>query len=136
MLYVERYLQEHGPFDGIVGFSQGAALTSAVIARQQEKAHAAHHRVRFSLLFSGVRVPSPGWPPLLAKQSQEGVLTMPSLHVYDSEESFEHECRHLHQCYDSKSSAIIHHSEGHKVPSDPHVCEQIATYLHTMMAET
>jgi hypothetical protein len=32
--YVERYMREHGPFDGLLGFSQGSTLSSHIALLQ------------------------------------------------------------------------------------------------------
>ncbi|KAM5436780.1 hypothetical protein McanMca71_001894 [Microsporum canis] len=55
--YLEDLLEDEGPFDGIFGFSQGAALTLSYFYRQQ--ASASSLRARFACLFSAVMPCSP-----------------------------------------------------------------------------
>ena len=61
--HLQRYMLEHGPFDGVLGFSQGACLASILCARQQASAAvataAAPRRFRFAILVSGF-VPADG----------------------------------------------------------------------------
>lgn len=52
--FIIKYMQEHGPFDGLMGFSQGGVL-SAAFAGQQQKGLAIqqHPPLRFIILVSG-----------------------------------------------------------------------------------
>eukprot|EP00297_Palpitomonas_bilix_P025663 CAMPEP_0113901544 /NCGR_PEP_ID=MMETSP0780_2-20120614/21314_1 /TAXON_ID=652834 /ORGANISM="Palpitomonas bilix" /LENGTH=234 /DNA_ID=CAMNT_0000894171 /DNA_START=330 /DNA_END=1034 /DNA_ORIENTATION=+ /assembly_acc=CAM_ASM_000599 len=56
---IERYLMHEGPFDGILGFSQGAAVASIIAARASRRDLAGKDQpkvknlVNFALLFSG-----------------------------------------------------------------------------------
>ncbi|XP_066599528.1 esterase OVCA2 [Prorops nasuta] len=48
---IEKAFQDHGPFDGIIGFSQGAAFTTILCAMQQKKLLSA--RFDFVIIISG-----------------------------------------------------------------------------------
>ncbi|KAI4096090.1 MAG: hypothetical protein LQ339_007054 [Xanthoria mediterranea] len=55
--YLEDLLEDEGPFDGIFGFSQGAALTLSYFYKQQAAANPL--RVKFACLFSAAMPCSP-----------------------------------------------------------------------------
>ncbi|KAL9014611.1 MAG: hypothetical protein Q9173_000740 [Seirophora scorigena] len=55
--YLEDILEDEGPFDGIFGFSQGAALTLSYFYQQQTAANP--RRVKFACLFSAAMPCSP-----------------------------------------------------------------------------
>ncbi|KAL8758335.1 MAG: hypothetical protein Q9184_003956 [Pyrenodesmia sp. 2 TL-2023] len=55
--YLEDILEDEGPFDGIFGFSQGAALTLSYFYQQQATANPL--RVKFACLFSAAMPCSP-----------------------------------------------------------------------------
>ncbi|PNH05061.1 Rhodanese-like domain-containing protein 6 [Tetrabaena socialis] len=102
---VQRAVRERGPFDGVFGFSQGAAVAAALCAlqqqqrqqeqeagRQQDGAAAAaggpeaqlqppEFGFRFALLASGFAPPLPHHRALLERL---GPIDLPSLHVYGS----------------------------------------------------
>ncbi|MCO5597150.1 hypothetical protein L7F22_051225 [Adiantum nelumboides] len=52
--FISKYMQEHGPFDGLMGFSQGGVLAAA-FAGLQQKGLALQHRppLRFIILVAG-----------------------------------------------------------------------------------
>ena len=49
--YVMKYCKEHGPFDGIIGFSQGAALGLFLLALQDVES--LPYRFKFAVSYSG-----------------------------------------------------------------------------------
>ncbi|KAI8934470.1 hypothetical protein NX059_009198 [Plenodomus lindquistii] len=55
--YLEKLIEEEGPFDGIFGFSQGAALTLSYLYSQQVAGKSMH--IKFACLFSTAAPCSP-----------------------------------------------------------------------------
>jgi len=119
---VENHLQEHGPYDGICGFSQGAAVATAVLARGTCQDLSLP---RFALLFSGIALPSHKCIPVCK-------LAMPCLQVYDPREDYAFECHLLHSGFEQNT--VIQHPEGHLIPSDSRVCGEIATFVLSLYA--
>ena len=84
-------LQHEGPFDGVLGFSQGAAVAAALCAQQQQPAavsmqarrrwHRPRPSLRFAILCSGY--PSAA-PEHRAMHAEVGPLQLPTLHVFGS----------------------------------------------------
>lgn len=50
-----QYLLQHGPFDGIMGFSQGAAMVTRLAMLIAEQHRAATPSLRFLILIGGVQ---------------------------------------------------------------------------------
>ncbi|PNH06768.1 putative hydrolase C22A12.06c, partial [Tetrabaena socialis] len=58
--FLVQQLEEHGPFDGVMGFSQGSVMSSAMLALQlagqlQNPDRAALPPIRFCILFAGLK---------------------------------------------------------------------------------
>eukprot|EP00249_Psilotum_nudum_P014101 c24670_g1_i1 orf=593-1345(-) len=54
MKYISDFMNTHGPFDGLMGFSQGAVLSAAFAGMQQRGLALMHHPpLRFLVLISG-----------------------------------------------------------------------------------
>eukprot|EP00240_Pyramimonas_obovata_P012598 CAMPEP_0118931548 /NCGR_PEP_ID=MMETSP1169-20130426/7850_1 /TAXON_ID=36882 /ORGANISM="Pyramimonas obovata, Strain CCMP722" /LENGTH=238 /DNA_ID=CAMNT_0006874059 /DNA_START=195 /DNA_END=911 /DNA_ORIENTATION=+ len=64
--YLRRYMCEHGPFDGVLGFSQGGSMASVVHLLQQEGARGFDEvePLRFLILMSSARARDPQLAPL------------------------------------------------------------------------
>ena len=95
-------LREKGPFDGVLGFSQGAAVAAVLAAQQWQQqtekrlgqagsgadscietaAAASPSQLQFAILCSGYRSPLPEHRQLLETAAAAGGVALPSLHIY------------------------------------------------------
>ena len=92
-------LREQGPFDGVLGFSQGAAVAAVLAAQQwQQQAEqqkqagsgsdscieeeASPTQLQFAILCSGYRSAVPEHRQLLEAATAAGGVGLPSLHIY------------------------------------------------------
>ncbi|GJN27445.1 hypothetical protein PR202_gb15472 [Eleusine coracana subsp. coracana] len=101
--YIEELMAREGPFDGLLGFSQGACV-SAVLAGLQQQGLALTEvaNVRYVVILAGAKVRSPP----AATRAFAGKIKCPSLHFIDGNslevllsfldqienETFEHSC--------------------------------------------
>lgn len=105
-------VKDLGPFDGILGFSQGAALVAMVCALQEQKLEPAFS-FRFAILVAGFRS--------ACAQHQhfyEGLeITLPSLHVFGQEDKVipEQMSRELLPTF--PGAHILVHPGGHFIPA-------------------
>lgn len=130
---VAAVLKEHGPFDGVMGFSQGAALAAMVVSLlETDRADAfakvsdsmafpssfaelEHPPLKFGVCFSG----------LLNKHQRyaafyEPRITSPVLHVLGSMDTIVEESESLalaERCADGGAGMIIRHAGTHTVPT-------------------
>ncbi|KJE94170.1 dihydrofolate reductase [Capsaspora owczarzaki ATCC 30864] len=117
--YVQAHCQREGPFDGILGFSQGAAMTavlcsqaSAAAGAEQAAQGAATPRFRFAMMFAGFPVKDPTYQHFYEKQ-----IHIPSLHVYGESDGIiaPHNSKRLADLFDN---SVVHvHVGGHFLPS-------------------
>lgn len=105
-------VKELGPFDGILGFSQGAALVAMLCALQEQKLEA-DFNFRFAILVAGFcSVCSQH------RRFYEGpAITIPSLHVFGQDDRVipEEMSRDLLPAFDG--AQILVHPGGHFVPA-------------------
>ena len=104
---VRSCLAEHGPFDGVLGFSQGATLAALLCLRPPRA-------FRFAVLISGF-VPR---DPAHASYFEAPPLPLPSLHVIgEADERVPPPvCRRLASCFEAPTFHV--HDGGHATPSD------------------
>ncbi|XP_067289225.1 esterase OVCA2 [Pseudorasbora parva] len=109
---VKTAVKNLGPFDGILGFSQGAALVAMLCALQEQKLQP-DFNFRFAILVAGFRS--------ACSQHQRfyigPVLTIPSLHVFGQDDRVipEEMSRDLLPAFDG--AQILVHPGGHFVPA-------------------
>ena len=131
--YVERYLSAEGPFDGILGFSQGGAIASAILARQRPHAVGAslaapppRLQLRFAMLLSSVDCKAAA-PELFVEP-----LGIPSLHVFDASEEHAAHCWALHEVFGD--GHVLKHAAGHSIPASPGWWAPAADWLRSACA--
>jgi hypothetical protein len=112
--FVQDILVEDGPFDGIIGFSQGAALALTLLLRYATKhpLDPAYAICKWAMLFSCPRIDR--------KQNHlddDSLLSIPSLHVFDPSDSFLGTGGSKVACQ-SSSAKLILHERGHAIPRD------------------
>lgn len=122
--YLKSILSSRGPFDGILGFSQGAAM-AALICEQQQKS-AAIADFRFTILCSGFS--------LLPETIGLGCINLPSLHVFGSRKGKDKQIdceasQKLSSLFDEGCSMIIKHDMGHIIPAKPPYINQFEEFL-------
>ncbi|KAK0174732.1 hypothetical protein PV327_010468 [Microctonus hyperodae] len=108
---IENVFKNDGPFDGVIGFSQGASFISILCAMQQMK-QSESIKFDFAVLISGFK--SLCQPH--AKFYNEKI-SIPTLHIYGNSDRIipEEMMKHLADLFiDSK---IIVHDGGHYAPS-------------------
>eukprot|EP00928_Gymnodinium_smaydae_P042650 TRINITY_DN28688_c0_g1_i1.p1 TRINITY_DN28688_c0_g1~~TRINITY_DN28688_c0_g1_i1.p1 ORF type:complete len:214 (+),score=34.89 TRINITY_DN28688_c0_g1_i1:90-731(+) len=111
--YVERFLRERGPFDGVLGFSQGACLAGLLCALQQRRQRDASLDFRFAIMCCG----------FASRDSQhahlyEGPIHVPSLHIIGSRDWFflRIMASNLASCF--CGAVVSYHDGGHDLPED------------------
>ncbi|RDX75292.1 Rhodanese-like domain-containing protein 6, partial [Mucuna pruriens] len=122
--HLKHMFSQEGPFDGILGFSQGAAMT-ALISAQQEKLKA-EMDFKFVVLCSGFA--------LRMKEMECGPIKCPSLHIFGNEHGKDRQIanqtsKELASLYDSDCSVIVEHDCGHIIPTRSPYIDEIKDFL-------
>ncbi|KAK9330114.1 serine hydrolase FSH [Lipomyces starkeyi] len=111
--YLAEYIKEEGPFDGAVGFSQGAAL-AGMLCSQITKIAPDHPPFKFAVLYSGFRSPLPQH-----KYIYNPLISTPTLHILGSLDTVvsEQRSKTLIDACEQDMRVVYTHPGGHFVPS-------------------
>ena len=110
---VSRALREDGPFDGVLGFSQGAGMSLYTIAKQQRGEllpAGLPSKLKFAVIIAGFR------PRDLENRALfEGVdLDTPTCHIWGEHDVLKYKSE---ECTRScRDPLVLRHGSGHKVP--------------------
>ncbi|XJO74647.1 hypothetical protein BDV3_005439 [Batrachochytrium dendrobatidis] len=105
--YIINELDNIGPVDGLLGFSQGAIM---VCAMDQLSLSGQIARLwRFSILCSGI-LPSD-------YQATGKHLSVPNMHIYSYQET-SNELQRVDQLYTTSNQVYLKHDAGHDIPRD------------------
>ncbi|CAA6664363.1 unnamed protein product [Spirodela intermedia] len=109
--YIEEFMIQHGPFDGLMGFSQGAIL-SAALPGMQAKGVALTRvpKLKFVMIIGGAKFAS----PVVAEMAYSEKISCPSLHFLGELDFLRPHGEVLLESYEEP--VVIHHPKGHTVP--------------------
>ncbi|TTK47644.1 Esterase OVCA2 [Bagarius yarrelli] len=109
---VQKAVKDLGPFDGILGFSQGAALVAMLCSLQEQKLDTTLN-FRFAILVAGFRSACAEHQYLY-----EGVnITLPSLHVFGQNDKVISQQMSQDLLPIFLGADILIHRDGHFVPA-------------------
>jgi predicted esterase len=113
-------------FDGVFGFSQGAALTSLLVGLRNSREADAGISFDFAMMVSGFASNDGSHADLYQRKAEYG---LPSVHIIGNSDFVVPGSHSDHLASFFKDPMILRHSGGHVVPSDPHVWSGVAAFL-------
>lgn len=128
---IDAFAEKHGPFVGVIGFSQGASLAALLASRlvtlQSKQPETAKALLKFAILISGF---VPNYAPLIDTYFSQPVA-LPSLHVLGSEDKVvpTARSRDLAAKFDTQRAVVITHPQGHVIPNDDASISSIAAFV-------
>lgn len=151
---VAETLSTEGPFDGVVGFSQGAALATMVASLLEGQGRRRdafgnrhcqsslsipfppafrdlhHPPMRFCILYSGFVAPGERY-----RAFYDPYISTPSCHFIGSLDSVveESRCRALVEAFGGEPSAqVVFHPGGHFIPSSKQFLDMLVNFIATV----
>ena len=117
-----------GPFDGLLGFSQGACLVAMLACRQEQGTLPACMRFRFAALFSGFL---PHDPTLARPMLEAKPATIASFHCFGAQDSIisREQSVEAMGLFEPARCCSVEHESGHLVPSSKFVRTAFRDFL-------
>lgn len=128
--YLHDYIVENGPFDGIIGFSQGAGLAGYLLTdfnRILQLSEEQQPKFKFFVSFSGFKFE----PEQFQESYGAKLMVTPSLHVQGELDTVvpEERSMKLYDCFEHASRSLIKHPGGHFVPNSKTCVTQISNWV-------
>ncbi|KAL6531438.1 hypothetical protein OROMI_027801 [Orobanche minor] len=122
--YLKNIFSQEGPFDGILGFSQGAAMAALLSAHKEKLGD--EMDFRFVILCSGFAVN--------LEECAEGSISCPSLHIFGNKGGKDRQIdceasKGLASLFENGCSVIIEHDLGHIIPTRSPYIDEIKGFL-------
>ncbi|XP_019704323.1 rhodanese-like domain-containing protein 6 isoform X2 [Elaeis guineensis] len=122
--YLKTVISQMGPFDGILGFSQGAAM-AALFCEQQQRCGGVLD-FRFAILCSGFSA--------VSGECSRKLIKCPSLHCFGNGQGHDRQIaceasRKLVDLFDKDCSVVIEHDMGHIIPTRSPYIDQMKEFL-------
>ncbi|CAK9149009.1 unnamed protein product [Ilex paraguariensis] len=111
LAYIEDCMIKHGPFDGLLGFSQGAILSAALPGLQAKGvALAKVPRINFLIIIGGAKLKNAS----LAEKAYSSLVDCPSVHFLGETDFLKQYGVELLESF--VDPVVIHHPKGHTIP--------------------
>jgi len=130
-------IEEHGPFHGVIGYSEGATVASTLIVDDLKRRQAK------GLLGSSFTcaIFFAGWPPLategentlLLSDEVDEIITIPTFHVIGASDPYLPGCMALYNVCDSDTAEMFDHGKGHMIPRDVITVKELSNALRSFM---
>ncbi|PON84782.1 Serine hydrolase FSH [Trema orientale] len=116
LAYIEDYMVKNGPFDGFLGFSQGAILTAALPGMQNEGvALTKVPKIKYLIIISGDKFGGAKFGmPKLAANAFSSPVQCPSLHFIGEMDFLKPGGTVLVESF--VDPVVVHHPKGHTIP--------------------
>jgi Serine hydrolase (FSH1) len=118
--------RQSAPFDGVFGFSQGAALTSLLVGLRSPHEAEAGISFNFAMMVGGFASNDGSHADLYQRKSE---YRLPSVHIIGKSDFVVPSSHSNHLASFFKDPLILRHSGGHVVPGDPQVRNGVAAFL-------
>ena len=134
---LRRIVEEEGPFDGLIGNSEGACVAATFLAEEwQRKKENDGPGMRCAVFMSGGPPLRPdGQGPYLADVCG-GVIAIPTLHIVGFNDPMKDATLALYHLCDQQSATIVDHGKGHMVPKDGKSCKFMIKGIRDLIART
>ena len=130
---IQAFVDQHGPFDGVMGFSEGAAMASILCRMQKEG------RLRFGFRFC---ILASGYVPRIGHPSSSPI-DLPSLHIFGGRGEANQEAddqvpaseseKLLESFTDSIRRRVFRHGSGHLIPCTKQVVACFQSFLEDQL---
>ncbi|KAF5176705.1 Rhodanese-like domain-containing protein [Thalictrum thalictroides] len=122
--YLKSVFSQMGPFDGVLGFSQGAAMAASLCG--ERGISNGEIDFKFAILCSGFALNLP--------QLEPGSVACPSLHIFGNSQGKDrqitcHASAELASSFKQSCAVIMTHESGHIIPTQPPYIDRIKAFL-------
>ncbi|KAH0684859.1 hypothetical protein KY290_023763 [Solanum tuberosum] len=129
--YIEECMIKHGPFDGLLGFSQGAILSGGLSGLQAKEVGLTKvPKIKNLIIIGGAKFQNES----VAEKAYSSAITCPSLHFLGEKDYLKkYGIELLESCVDP---VVIHHPRGHTIPRfDEKGLESMLSFIEKVQAE-
>ncbi len=122
---IQRTVRDQGPFDGFLGFSQGACFAGLLPSLLDE------HSPKFVILVGGFQSRATAHQDLISSATTGPKISVPSLHIIGTADEWvtPDRSKELLFCYDEKTRSVLEHPGGHYIPSDAGSKQRIVDWI-------
>ncbi|TAQ85427.1 hypothetical protein B7494_g6245 [Chlorociboria aeruginascens] len=131
-------MEDQGPFDGIIGYSEGATIAATMILDEQRRLtdEGREPQIKAAIFFAG-------WPPIIPETKQlvlldesDYVIGIPTCHVIGARDPYIHGAMALFNVCEGDVAHLFDHGKGHTIPRDARTIKELGDTVRKMIVES
>ena len=136
--YIGNVIKEEGPFQGVIGASEGASAAATVLMNELQTSSDNGHRtaMRCGIFFVAVpayRADGTGW--ILSDETGQRI-TAPTCHVYSEKDPLVLASKALWNTCEPSSRTLVLHEKGHTIPHEKDLMAEVANFVRGLDQDT
>jgi hypothetical protein len=129
--YIRNILEEDGPFDGVIGTSQGAcaAATALVDSLETSRKTARPNPMKCGIFFIGLPPLNPNGKGCLLGDEWDHKISTPTCHVFSESDPIVALAKALYNICEPSSRRLVLHDGGHIIPHESELMAEVAQFV-------
>ncbi|KAH8647455.1 serine hydrolase FSH, partial [Tricladium varicosporioides] len=132
--YLYGIMEEEGPFDGIIGYSEGATIAATLILHEQRRFETDGIPPMFkcALFFAGWPPMNPELDTIVLADETDLTITIPTCHIIGSLDPYLAGSMALYNICDMDTAYLFDHAKGHTLPRDKDTVRELGDIIRNM----
>ncbi|KAH8652217.1 serine hydrolase FSH [Xylariales sp. PMI_506] len=135
--FLFKTLDEEGPFDGIIGYSEGATVAGTLLLHEQRRKQLLGRppMLKCAIFFAG-------WPPLdpdtfamVLSDQTDVMIPIHTCHIIGSLDPYVAGSLALYNTCEPDYAVMFDHGKGHTLPREKGVIKELGDVIRTMMED-
>lgn len=129
------YIVNNGPYDGVLGFSEGAAFAASLIAQQTRRQdHSSSPIFKFAIFLCSAPAVDVEKTLRVFDASVDGeIIHMPTAHIIGAQDEIVHISIEVSKICDRRTREVFLFPGGHEVPRNPGTVSEIASCINRVL---
>ena len=123
---------ELGPFDGLLGFSEGASIAANILIEQERSSSV--RPFKCAILISGLPPLQPGNRDAFLADAMGQIITTPTVHIVGAQDPGWLGGLALFNLCVEGTASLYKHAQGHDIPRVPAITKEMVALIHEMLA--
>ncbi|CAI4211234.1 unnamed protein product [Parascedosporium putredinis] len=135
--YLYEIMEKSGPFDGVIGYSEGATLAATLLLFEQvrKKEFGIPAMLKCGVFFMGWPPLHPKWLNLVLADETDMMIEVPTTHIIGSLDPYLDGSMALYNVCDQDSAYIFDTAKGHTLPREKTLVKELGDTLRNMIAQ-
>ncbi|KAL3421918.1 duf341 family [Phlyctema vagabunda] len=133
--YLYDIMEQDGPFDGIIGYSEGATVAATLLLHEQKRFETRGIEPMFkcALFFAGWPPMTPELNSIVLSDESDLTITIPTCHIIGSLDPYLAGSIALYNICDMDTACLFDHAKGHTLPRDKETVRELGDVIRLMI---